>query len=156
MTGKKHHILILLIVVYSCLASIVVLSQASQDFGAAGAAASAAVVSQPEQQSQWQSQPQSSSTSSSVTPLGPTKPQAAQNTPNLVANQQQRSKQPISVHKLHNHVDTTKTTDKLHKFDLFIDPVCEQVEELTAGQLNHFYNQLNLFSQNVSMMISII
>lgn len=41
-------------------------------------------------------------------------------------------------------------TDKLHKFDLFIDPVCEQIAKLTEKQLNKVYQQLKQFSISVS------
>lgn len=56
----------------------------------------------------------------------------------------------ISVHKMHNHIDSYQRSERLHKFDLFVDPVCEQVHRLSDGQLNKFYSQLNAFSQNVS------
>lgn len=41
-------------------------------------------------------------------------------------------------------------SDKLHKFDLFIDPVCEQIDKLTEKQLNKVHAQMKQFSQIVS------
>lgn len=43
--------------------------------------------------------------------------------------------------------------DKLHKFDLYIDPVCEQINKLTDKQINRVYAQLKQFSQLVSSQI---
>lgn len=43
------------------------------------------------------------------------------------------------------------STDKLHKFDLFVDPVCEQIVKLTDKQLKKVYVQLKQFSHLVSV-----
>lgn len=56
----------------------------------------------------------------------------------------------INVHRLQSHLDQD-LVGKLHKFDLFVDPLCEQIpSRITDIQLKKFYSQLNRFSQNVS------
>lgn len=59
----------------------------------------------------------------------------------------------LMVHKLHKHINGNKkisAVDKLHKFDLFIDPVCERLAKLNEKQLNKVYLQLKQFSLHVS------
>lgn len=61
--------------------------------------------------------------------------------------------QVISVHKLHKHINKGShngTSDKLHKFDLFIDPVCEQLPHLTDKQMDRVFSQLSQLSKHVS------
>lgn len=41
--------------------------------------------------------------------------------------------------------------DKLHKFDLYIDPICEQIAKLSEKQLNRVNVQMKLFSAKVSL-----
>lgn len=61
----------------------------------------------------------------------------------------------VSLHKLHKHSNKKiNITDKLHKFDLYIDPVCEQLNKLTEKQLNKVQVQLKHFSQLVSNLFS--
>lgn len=57
-----------------------------------------------------------------------------------------------SLHKLQKHLNKKPSDgiDKLHKFDLFVDPVCEQITKLTEKQLNKVFAQLKQFSQLVS------
>lgn len=58
---------------------------------------------------------------------------------------------PVSVHKVHKHMNRRiNITDRLHKFDLYIDPVCEQIINLTDKQLNKVFLQLREFSAQVS------
>lgn len=58
------------------------------------------------------------------------------------------------IHKLHKHNGNKKVNiiDKLHKFDLFIDPVCERLSKLSEKQLNRVYLQLKQFSLHVSYL----
>lgn len=53
-----------------------------------------------------------------------------------------------STHK-HSH-KIISVSDKLHKFDLYIDPVCEQINKLTDKQMSKVFAQLKQFSQLVS------
>lgn len=62
--------------------------------------------------------------------------------------------QPGQVHKIHRHSNRRiNITDKLHKFDLFIDPVCEQIVKLSEKQLSRVYAQFKQFSAHVSLII---
>lgn len=44
-------------------------------------------------------------------------------------------------------------SDKLHKFDLFIDPVCEQIARLTDKQVVKVFAQLRQFAHLVSAVV---
>lgn len=60
------------------------------------------------------------------------------------------------IHRVHKHPNgilKINVTDKLHKFDLFIDPICEQLVKLTEKQLNKVSSQLKQFSAHVSCLI---
>lgn len=58
---------------------------------------------------------------------------------------------PMTTHKPHKHgARRISVTDKLHKFDLFIDPVCEQLAKLTEKQLKRVHTQMKKFCAHVS------
>lgn len=51
----------------------------------------------------------------------------------------------------HKHTNKKiSVTDQLHKFDLYVDPICEQLNKLTEKQLNKIYAQLRQYSHLVS------
>ena len=53
--------------------------------------------------------------------------------------------------KIHKHSNKKiNVSDRLHKFDLFVDPICEQINKLTEKQINKVHLQLKQFSQLVS------
>lgn len=58
----------------------------------------------------------------------------------------------VSTTQPHKHSSyVISQSDKLHKFDLFIDPICEQIDKLTEKQLDKVHAQMKQFSQIVSL-----
>jgi len=58
---------------------------------------------------------------------------------------------PVAHKVVHRHSNKRiNISDRLHKFDLFIDPVCEQIAKLSEKQLSKISLQLKHFSSIVS------
>lgn len=60
---------------------------------------------------------------------------------------------PLTISIVHKHSGKViNVSDTLHKLDLFIDPVCDQINKLTNKQLSKVHVQLRQFSQMVSKL----
>lgn len=66
-------------------------------------------------------------------------------------NESSKEAQKASIHKIQKHPDnkTIIVVDPLHKFDLFIDPICEQLGKLKDRQVEKSLSQLKHFSSQV-------
>jgi len=80
------------------------------------------------------------------------KPTTTTSAPTTTTTASAASKVTTTPKKEHKHSNKKiNVADHLHKFDLYIDPICEQVNKLTEKQLIKIYSQLRLFSHLVSL-----
>lgn len=63
----------------------------------------------------------------------------------------------VTANSVHKHSGKKiNVTDTLHKFDLFMDPVCEQLAKLTDKQTTKLLSQLKQINSLVSKVVSVV